>query len=89
MLDALLAIKPEAWRRIGRGWTVVGSLGLVFLVIMGIAVFFYDEPVIDRNTGQAMKRSDVALAIIAMGLVCGFFVIAGRFVISRLKTVTR
>jgi hypothetical protein len=64
---------------------VIGGLGLVFLVIMGIAVFGFHEPVIDRNTGQVMKRSDVALAIFAMGLGFAFLLAAGRFVLSRLK----
>jgi hypothetical protein len=85
MLDALLASKPDSWRRIGRGWMIVGLLGGGFLIVAAVSVFGFGEPVVDRNAGEVMRRSDVAFLFLVMGSGFAFFALAGRFVLSRLK----
>lgn len=77
---------PSFFRRLGRWWTAVGSLGFVFASVLAVAHYGYGVPMYDKNTGQIIDSTTVAAIVTMLGLGGLFFAILGILILRALRS---
>jgi len=72
-----LAKQPSLRRRIARGWILVGSLVVAFIVTMAVAHYGYGMPLHDRNTGELSTPANTLMTFVLIGAGGALFVVMG------------
>lgn len=80
-----IEMNTSTWRRIFRGWLIVGVVGCGFILVMAIAHYGFGEPVYDKNTGHLASESQVAWIDALLGVGFSLFAVLGAVGLRKFK----
>jgi hypothetical protein len=89
MLGPILNKPRDGWHRMARGWLVIGIVALAFLAVFAIAVFGFDAPVHDRDSGELESRTEVVRLLLFLTTVCAIFATAGWLILFWLRRINQ
>lgn len=76
---------PSFFHRLARWWLVIGLVVLAFAVGLAVAHYGYDVPMYDKNTGQALSPTAVALILTVLGVGGLLFAIMAALILRSLR----
>jgi hypothetical protein len=80
-----MVVRPNYWRRMGRGWLAIGVVGLVCIGIAAISVFGFGAPVHERFSDKLISPADMAIRLSIMAVGFSFFAVVGYLVLVKTR----